>query len=133
MGCLSQDPVTEFHFSLDHIIWLKSQTNDETNRVLFPILKKVDIEWCSIISKYSFFIPIIKKQKEYSFQYSKWLILSGLYLYQSTLLDTNNKTNRVLFPILKKVHIFYTNNETNRVLFPIVKMVDIEWSSFISK
>ena len=49
-------------------------------------------------------MPIMRK-KEYSFQYSKWLILSGLHLYLSTLLDTNNETNRVLFPILKKVDV----------------------------
>ena len=57
-------------------------------------------------------IPIMR-QIEYSFQYSKRLILSGVHFYLSTLFDANN--------------------ETKRVLFPILKMVDIEWSSFISR
>ena len=29
-------------------------TNKETKRVLFPIVKMVDIEWCLLLSKYSF-------------------------------------------------------------------------------
>ena len=50
---------------------------------------------------------------EYSFQYSKRHILSGLHFYLNTL--------------------FVTNNETKRVLLSMLKMVDIEWSSLTSK